>query len=81
MSLEPLYKYPVATSRGSSINTESQLKKSCTVAPAKALRALIEETENHTFDIDRSLIFSLIWPLKGVYLKSIVISQTCVRNN
>lgn len=29
---------PVATSSGSSTSTESQLKKSCTVAPAKALR-------------------------------------------
>lgn len=37
MSLVTTYKYPVATSRGSSTNTDSQLKKSWTVAPAKAL--------------------------------------------
>lgn len=31
------YRYPVATSRGSRTRTDSQLKQSCTVAPAKAL--------------------------------------------
>ena len=30
-------RYPVAASRGSSTRTDSQLKQSCTVAPAKAL--------------------------------------------
>ncbi|KAG7264654.1 hypothetical protein CRUP_032061 [Coryphaenoides rupestris] len=38
MSLVRTYRYPVATSRGSSTRTDSQLKKSCTVAPANALR-------------------------------------------
>lgn len=32
-----LYRTPVAASRGRRINTESQLKKSWTVAPANAL--------------------------------------------
>lgn len=36
-SLVSLYRTPVAASRGSNINTDSQLKKSWTVAPANAL--------------------------------------------
>lgn len=38
MSRVSLYRTPVATSRGRRISTESQLKKSWTVAPAKALK-------------------------------------------
>lgn len=39
MSWVSLYRTPVATSSGSRIRTDSQLKKSWTVAPANALEA------------------------------------------
>ena len=49
MSWVSLYRTPVATSKGRRINTESQLKKSWTVAPANALEAK-EHTLEHVPD-------------------------------
>lgn len=44
-----LYRTPVATSRGRRTSTDSQLKKSWTVAPAKALQVK-ERTVEHVPD-------------------------------
>ncbi len=56
ISLVSLKRYPEATSRGNSTRTDSQLKKSWTVAPANALRFTESMTKPNFSEVSEKVL-------------------------
>lgn len=72
-----MYRTPVATSRGRRISTDSQLKKSWTVAPAKAL-----EVNEHSHDTVSEVIIQHVshnlYQYALIYLRNSFRSPACI---
>lgn len=68
-----LYRTPVAASKGRRTSTDSQLKKSWTVAPANALKA-----QQTTCEHVARFLWSFLSPVALVYLRNSFLSPACI---